>query len=242
MFTITHDSASNAKSHQFQWPAWVLNIGISIRNNAMKELVGCRFGRLYVSGYAGYKGKSPMWECICDCGKTTITHGSSLKSGSTKSCGCGQKESARAMIKKYHTTHNLSNSSEYLAWKNMVQRCTNKNNKAYKHYGGRCIEVCDRWLTFENFYRDMGENPGGLELDRRDNNKGYSLDNCRWVSHKKNTRNTRGSHIITFKGISKCITEWAESTEISAAAIGHRIRRGWTVERALTQSLEISRV
>jgi hypothetical protein len=74
----------------------------------------------------------------------------------------------------------------------MIQRCTNTNNKKYIHYGNRGINVCDEWLdSFESFYTDMGEQPEGLQIDRIDNNKGYSKENCRWTTSSVNQKNRR---------------------------------------------------
>ncbi len=81
--------------------------------------------------------------------------------------------------------------SSYEVWRNLKQRCLNPVREEYKHYGGRGIGVSKEWLDFENFFRGMGERPSGLQLDRIDNSKGYSKDNCRWVSPRDNSFNKR---------------------------------------------------
>lgn len=91
-----------------------------------------------------------------------------------------------------HTMHNGTYRPEYKIWSAMVQRCTNSKNKNYKNYGGRGIAVCEEWLMFANFFRDMGERPTSKHtLEREDNNKGYSKENCKWATRTENNFNKR---------------------------------------------------
>ena len=82
-------------------------------------------------------------------------------------------------------------SREYVTWVNMKARCLQKTNPDYYLYGGRGITVCERWLVFDNFLQDLGLKPEELMLERRDNNKGYSLDNCYWATSSQQSRNRR---------------------------------------------------
>lgn len=85
-----------------------------------------------------------------------------------------------------------SNHRVYNIWNNMRHRCSNKKAKGYKHYGGRGIKVCERWNIFENFVLDMYPSfKEGLVLDRIDVNGNYELDNCRWVTPSKSSKNRR---------------------------------------------------
>ena len=116
----------------------------------------------------------------CHCGKEFETIISDVKSGKASSCGC------------LKNTHNLSNHRLYQTWSDMMQRCNNPKRKDYKNYGGRGISVCDRWLDIENFINDMYPSyQEGLSIDRNDNDKGYSKDNCRWATRDIQSRNTR---------------------------------------------------
>lgn len=95
--------------------------------------------------------------------------------------------------------------------------------------------VCDSWLLFENFLADMGERPDGQTLDRRDNNKGYCKDNCRWATHKEQHRNKCSNRYLLFNGENLTIGDWATRLQLSRNSINERLKRGWTLDRALSQ-------
>ena len=80
---------------------------------------------------------------------------------------------------QYLPIHGKANTPTYHSWESMKSRCLNVKNYQYKDYGGRGITICEKWLNFEGFYEDMGEQPDGMQIDRKDNNAGYSLENCR---------------------------------------------------------------
>ena len=206
-----------------------------------KDLTGCTFGKLTVVGYAGQneRQQGANWLCRCDCGQEKVIYGSHLRRGAIVSCGCYRLESARDR----HVTHGGRRTPEYKVWCGIKERCLNPNSKAYINYGGRGITVCDRWVkSFAAFLSDMGKRPrSGYELDRIDVNRGYEPNNCRWVKPIVNARNKRTSHLLTFKGETLCISEWAERLGCRQQAILSRIRRGWSVEQALTTPISTLR-
>lgn len=108
-------------------------------------------------------------------------------------------------------------SVEYTAWKNMIQRCTNPANPRYADYGGRGIKIQASWFKFEPFLKDMGECPIGWTLDRRDNNLGYSKENCRWVDVNTQNRNQRlrRDNKTAIKGVYWQQNRWYASTRVN---------------------------
>ena len=201
------------------------------------NLVGQRFGRLTVVAYAETRGKignrRPYWLCKCDCGNEKIVSATQLKCKHTKSCGCLSRETTGDL----NRTHNMSRTHIYGIWCSMKERCNNPQCKSFKNYGGRDITVCERWLEFENFYADMGERPEGLSLERIDNNKGYSLDNCKWATRKEQMRNSRRNRMIEYQGQTKCLSEWAQMFGMRFERLRERLNAGWPIEKALMQKI-----
>ncbi len=137
--------------------------------------------------------------------------------------------------------HGMKNTKIYDAWANMKSRCFYKKDPCFKHYGGRGITVCEQWKkSFTEFYKWAVKNgyKEGLELDRTNNNGNYEPSNCRWVTHTANGRNRRTNHLVTYKGETHCIKEWAEITGIKYYTLLFRLRRGWSAEAALNALLE----
>lgn len=131
--------------------------------------------------------------------------------------------------------------SEYASWNAMKDRCNNQNSTAYARYGGRGITHDPAWADFKKFLEDMGpkENPK-LELERIDNDKGYYKENCRWATHKEQTRNRggkRATRLYTFNDKTMCIADWAKEVGISPQSMQKRLNKGWDLDRALTPPL-----
>src|SRR5215472_5847287 len=134
------------------------------------DIAGRRFGRWKVLSlhpkrhrYGRYHCLA-LWLCRCDCGTQRVVIGTNLRIGASTSCGCLRRE------KFHNTTHGQSRvgkrSRAYRIWNCMLQRCLNPNNTGYAYYGARGITVCEDWLSFENFYADMGDSPDDLSIDR----------------------------------------------------------------------------
>lgn len=162
------------------------------------NLVGMVFGRLTVLAPATSRRKGRRWLCRCVCGKQTITYGVSLLNGTTVSCGCYQREVAVKHLVLYAIpktiTHGGTGTPLHRCWGRMVQVCENKNHPKFKFYGAKGIVVCAEWrhdfAAFRTWAITNGWKPG-LQLDRLDGNKGYSPDNCHWVSASEHSKKTR---------------------------------------------------
>ena len=197
------------------------------------DISGRTFGRLTaIAPVEMTKARMTKWLCICDCGSEVVTLIASLNNGNTKSCGCLQKE----VVTQRNTTHGMCHSPEYGVWSALINRCRNPNDKGYKNYGGRGIDVCKEWYSFDAFIVDMGERPYPEDtIERVNNNHGYSPDNCQWVTQKVQMRNTRRNRILTFNGKTKCLTDWAIDIGMNPVTLLTRIQRGWSIERSLSE-------
>ncbi len=127
----------------------------------------------------------------------------------------------------------------YKKWAGMKARCNCRRpqDKDYARYTARGIKVCERWASFENFFSDMGECPEGMTLERIDNSKGYSPENCRWATWTEQQRNRRDTVFLTAFGESRCLSEWAcdPRCAVRAGTLWYRINCGWDHETAITR-------
>jgi len=164
----------------------------------MNDLIGLRFGRLTVlelSHIVVYPSCTrPFWLCQCDCGKTTIVRSDNITRKRTRSCGCLLSEVSKKKMTDMLTKHNGCGTRLYKTWEGMKDRCRRTNNKSYRYYGGKGVEVCDEWEDFLSF-RDWAWFNGyedTLTIDRIDNDGDYSPSNCQWLS---NIDNAKKSHV-----------------------------------------------
>jgi hypothetical protein len=122
----------------------------------------------------------------------------------------------------------------YRAWKEMKTRCYNRNRSTWARYGGRGIEVCERWRnSFEAFYEDMGPRPDGCVIDRIDNDGNYEPGNCRWTTQRINSNNAVHNVRLKFKGRTLTVVQWARVIGVSQYTLHDRLKRGWPIEKVL---------
>jgi hypothetical protein len=192
-------------------------------NKRYIDLTGQKFNRLTPIKYMN----GSKWLCKCICGKEIVVISSNLINGNTKSCGCLKFKHGHSRRKKFSKT--------YITWVGIINRCTNPNHARYKDYGGRGIKICDRWMKFENFLADVGEIPKNKEIDRINNNGGYSPDNFRLVDRQINARNRRNNIYITFNNETHLLLEWAKITDINYNTLYLRIYAyNWSIEKSFT--------
>lgn len=154
------------------------------------------------------KNKLRAFLCRCICGTVRKVSIYVLDNGTSRSCGC---------INIGSTTHGHAKrqTGTYKTWVGLAHRCHNKKSSIYKHYGARGISVCKRWKDFENFYKDMGDRPAGMSLDRIDNNGNYEPSNCRWADIYTQRNNTRVNKYFIYNGKKLTIAEISRLVGIS---------------------------
>ena len=194
------------------------------------DYTGQQFGRWTVLR----RGDKPkFWICRCECGKVKAANIDNLKAGKSTSCGCYKAELGR----KHFETHGQSKTKLYAVWCAMRNRCNKPGVNGYNRYGGRGIKVCEEWQNsfvpflgwaMANGYKE------GLEIDRINNDGNYCPENCRWVTRFENMQNTRINKHIEYKGNTYTISQLAEIHGIDASLVGSCLRKGWTVEEAVT--------
>lgn len=204
------------------------------------DLVGHRYDRLSVMGLAPKDNGRVMWLCRCDCGADKVVSGGNLRSGQVKSCGCLHRETMSLMARHGHARSGQI-SPEHSVWSGIIARCGNMEDS---RYGGRGIIVCERWVTFENFYADMGKRPSaGHTIDRWPDNDGpYSPENCRWATAEQQARNRRSNRIVEFRGKEMPLIDAAELVGLPYKAVWARVvTLGWPLERALSEPVILGR-
>lgn len=206
-----------------------------------EDLTGKKFGRLTVLGRADdyippCGSPKVRWRCLCDCGNETIIVGAYLRNGTSKSCGCLQRELLSEKTKK----HGMTDSRLYAIWCGMKQRCQNENSPEYESYGGRGITVCDEWLhNFQAFY-DWSMANGykeNLTIERKDVNGNYCPENCCWITKKMQSRNRTDNHKITCKGQTMILTDWANLLGVNRGTLAYKLKNSDLSETEVIENL-----
>ncbi len=184
-----------------------------------------------------------MTSRICEnCSKEFFITVYDADRGRGRFCGrnCAASGKHNSAYRHGNSTRKSGQTKEYKTWAGIKQRTTNSNNENSKYYVLRGIKMCDRWLnSFDNFLEDMGKSPSPKHsIDRIDVNGNYEPSNCRWATHLEQMSNMRSNKILTLDGESHTQEEWGRITGIGGTAICKRLRRGWTVEKALKTPLK----
>lgn len=149
-----------------------------------------------------------------------------------------RKIERRKKFSRARVRHGMHDTPEYAAWLSMRHRCKSPWHPCYRLYGARGITVCEEWYKFENFFRDMGKRPHTKsEIERKNNKKGYSKDNCVWSDRYHQMRNTRRTIRITIFGETLCLKDWCQILEVPYHTALSRVRNGWSELRALLEPI-----
>lgn len=177
--------------------------------------VGLRIGRLRLMEMVGKR--NGVFLCKCDCGTQRRIARSYLKAGAHSNCGRG------CTLGHANLKHGLSHSPTQASWLAMKSRCLDPAAPGYARYGGRRISICERWMTFDNFYADMGIRPANKTLDRFPNRNGnYEPGNVRWATPTQQAQNTSANRIVLLNGEPLCVTEAARRLGIPDSTLDRR--------------------
>lgn len=206
---------------------------------------GVRYGRLVAIDYS-YKSFSTgrkyiVWRCKCDCGNEKIVGATSLKTGSTQSCGCLKIEHLKKILPlsfaNKHCEGGANKTDIYKLYHGIRTRVRSTNPDIARYYLNKNISMCDEWesnyLAFKKWVLENGYKKG-LIIDRIDNAKGYSPDNCRFVTAKQSSRNTSSNRFLEINGVSKTIADWCDFYGVDGNLARGRLWRGWLGEAIFT--------
>lgn len=195
-----------------------------------KNLIGMRFGKLTVlKRVENTKSGKAQWLCQCDCGKSTVVPTYRLTMAETSSCGCKKHETKNRI-------HGMKGTRIYSIWCDIKKRCNNPNSKNYKNYGAKGITVCQEWCNdFVAFYEWSMKNgySDRLTIDRINNKKGYSPDNCRWITFLEQQNNKLNNIVIDYNGESDTLPNWCRKYKKPYKRVYNRLSKGLSFEEAM---------
>lgn len=203
------------------------------RPKRVKDLTGRVFGLLTVERYDGLNpaGKA-MWACKCWCGKETTVVGYSLSNGDSKSCGCLRDR----IVSQNSTRHGQAGTDIYWIWRGIKKRTESEGYSQFKKYGAIGRGLSKEWSeSFETFAKEIGPRPSKKHtIDRINNLLGYSKENCRWATYTEQARNRTSNRILEWRGEKLPLCVLAERYGMTDQVLGRRLRKGMTLELALT--------
>lgn len=175
--------------------------------------------------------------CKCDCGNVKSYDAYSVKSGSTKSCGCKKS----SFCKEANVRHGMSKTRLFKTWCSMKRRCYGKSSDTYKYYGKRGINVCEDWMIFENFMNWAFKSgySDNLTIERLDVNGNYCPENCTWIERALQQKNKRSNVIIEYNGETKILKDWCTELNIDYKTASGRLKSGWDIERTFSNNYGI---
>lgn len=197
-----------------------------------KVSIGEKIGSLEVLEVIPVKG-TPRVRCLCHvCGSTSYTNAYSevqrnqrraTAKGRDFTCGCG---TGAAISESRSNPTAKSYKKSYHVWRMMLKRCNDPTHQAYKNYGARGITVCERWKSYENFVADMGEPPNKHDLERKDNMRGYSPDNCGWRTRQRNANSKRTNRHVYIGDTRYTYAQAARKLGIPHNTVAYRTAHG----------------
>jgi hypothetical protein len=180
---------------------------------SVKNEIGMTYGRLRVLSRATSVGDKAAWFCKCSCGAVHVTTGDALRTGKVKSCGC-YRMSGEAVRTHGQGSALRGVTPTYRSWQEMKARCTKPSHISYPNYGGRGISFISEWARFDRFFADMGTRPDNMSLDRRDNELGYSKENCKWSGRIEQNSNRRSVRLIEHLGKTQSLAAWCRELNV----------------------------
>lgn len=195
------------------------------KGSCVKDLTGLQFGRLKVIGFEKVVKRKSYWRCRCQCGNQKVIRGDCLKV--VQSCGCLKKEQDIVNL-GIVKNHNMTNHPAFSIWNAMINRCCNRNNSSYQHYGGRGITVCEEWHDVTNFCKWADEHgfKKGYSIERIDVNGSYNPSNCELIPKAHQAWNTRKTVYIELNGEKIPLAKTARQLGLEPCLVWHRWKKG----------------
>lgn len=227
--------------HPGAWPMRWRRTDMDNLTPAVQRIVGRQYDRWTVIRYSHSIKTSngctkQFLYCECSCGNNGLVSYGNLTTGQSRSCGCILREITRARSTLHGKCKRGKVHPVYRVWQGMLQRCTDSTRPGWDDYGGRGIKVCERWQSFPNFDVDMSQSyMPGLSIGRIDNDGPYSPENCRWETRTEQNNNSRRNRLVTARGKTQTIGQWATELGVPYSLLHWRLDEGWEHERIVSQ-------